>query len=368
MLKSGANHIIFIYKNEIWCYGSNKHNQLTRPISRENPASNNRVTLGLNATISKTECGKNTTFMICSDGSLWCFGNNNRGQLGILHNNKIFDPQIIFFPQRTFVTKIFTGSGAGHVYAMDDKNNIFTWGCNTYGQLGLGHNFMVTVPTLLTNVNNITSFACGSAHTLALTQDKNIYAWGYNGYRQLGCVVHISINKHLVSLIPKKISLDKIIVNQISAGMNHSAFVTLDGMIYAWGSNKYAQLAMDPIKCKCRSTPKKINVDGKHIVKVSCGKTFTIVTTRQKEIYGWGDNTIFQLGTSNKQIIHIKPVKIIFESKTNTKIYPLAANAHHNHILYVATDNYSVKGYISGNNKYLSTDNDIMPSPLAIAR
>src|SRR5687768_11627063 len=68
------------------------------------------------------------------------------------------------------------------------NENIYVWGMNDTGQLGLGDNTNRSSPTLLTLPNNekISFFAGGFKHVLCVTKNDNCYVWGFNKYGQLG--------------------------------------------------------------------------------------------------------------------------------------------------------------------------------------
>ena len=69
-----------------------------------------------------------------------------------------------------------------------DSGEVFGWGYNGNGQLGLGNTINQLTPYRVSALNNfvVVKVACGYAHTLALTDEGHLYAWGANSYGQLG--------------------------------------------------------------------------------------------------------------------------------------------------------------------------------------
>jgi alpha-tubulin suppressor-like RCC1 family protein len=65
------------------------------------------------------------------------------------------------------------------------EKEIYAWGYNQYGQLGLGHNADTNSPQKL-DLINVKKIICGGYHTIALTYSNEIYAWGDNQSGQLG--------------------------------------------------------------------------------------------------------------------------------------------------------------------------------------
>ncbi|KAH0515912.1 RCC1 and BTB domain-containing protein 1 [Microtus ochrogaster] len=72
--------------------------------------------------------------------------------------------------------------------AVLDSGEVYGWGYNGNGQLGLGNNGNQLTPVRVAALHNVcvNQIACGYAHTLALTDDGLLYAWGANTYGQLG--------------------------------------------------------------------------------------------------------------------------------------------------------------------------------------
>ena len=72
--------------------------------------------------------------------------------------------------------------------AVLENGEVYGWGYNGNGQLGLGNNINQLNPQRVTGLQGVvvTSVVCGYAHTLAVTDEGSLYAWGANSYGQLG--------------------------------------------------------------------------------------------------------------------------------------------------------------------------------------
>lgn len=79
--------------------------------------------------------------------------------------------------------------GSWHVLALNECGDIYCWGWNKYGQLGIGNCSVLEFPTLLNLSDDLTNFvidiSCGSKHSAALLNNGNIYLWGNNEYFQI---------------------------------------------------------------------------------------------------------------------------------------------------------------------------------------
>src|SRR5580704_13900561 len=100
----------------------------------------------------------------------------------------------------SFIIKI--KCGYYHSVLLFEKE-IYAWGYNQYGQLGLGHNTQTNSPQKL-DLPNVKKIICGGYHTMALTFSNEIYAWGHNYYGQLGLGYNTDTN------LPQKLDLPNV--------------------------------------------------------------------------------------------------------------------------------------------------------------
>jgi RCC1 and BTB domain-containing protein len=118
--------------------------------------------------------------------------------------------------------------------ALMSSNEIYSWGFNYFGQLGLGHNNHQNTPQKVPNFSpNVKELICGHNYSIALTESNEIYSWGSNYSDH-------STNRNT----PKKISINIPNLKQILSGYDHSIALTESGEVYAWGSNRCGQLGL----------------------------------------------------------------------------------------------------------------------------
>lgn len=138
-----------------------------------------------------------SSYALDENGDLWAWGYNGYGQLGQNNTTNLTVPTIIdrvtYFGGNSIVEFWCTGGQYGAAYAVDTAGNLYAWGYNGYGQLGLGDTTQRTVPTLVTNPvfdsaneGTILKLMCdhfGSYGRAAiLTSKGRIFTTGYNGY------------------------------------------------------------------------------------------------------------------------------------------------------------------------------------------
>ncbi|MBQ9949577.1 MAG: hypothetical protein IJO93_02525 [Clostridia bacterium] len=172
-------------------------------------------------------------------------------------------------------------SGMYHSVAVDKNGNLYTWGDNSFGQLGTGNTENVTEPfCVMTDVSFAT---CGGYTTAAVTSDGSLYIWGKNGYGIFGNGE--TADRHL----PLKAADDA----RVCAVSNfHMAYISTDGTLYMTGNNNYGQLGTG----NTQSHTSFVEVM-KNCAYVSLGQWHTAVITENGELYTWGANTFAQLGS-----------------------------------------------------------------------
>uniref|UniRef100_A0A8C1N1Q3 HECT and RLD domain containing E3 ubiquitin protein ligase 4 n=1 Tax=Cyprinus carpio TaxID=7962 RepID=A0A8C1N1Q3_CYPCA len=133
--------------------------------------------------------------------------------------------------------------GEAHTLALNDKGQVFAWGLGSDGQLGLSNiEDCIRVPRTVKSLSevHIAQVACGYWHSLALARGGQIFSWGQNKYGQLG----LGMQGAGVSSPQVVQSLQGVPFAQISAGGSHSFGLTLSGAVFGWGSNKFGQLGL----------------------------------------------------------------------------------------------------------------------------
>lgn len=146
-------------------------------------------------------------------GQVW--GENNHGQLGLGDNNTIIGPDKINFSQSVKILKISLGNS--HTLAIDADGEVWSWGLNTKGQLGLGHNNPTVRPQKVNFSKGvkIIEVAAGGAHSVAIDRDGKVYTWGWNINGQLGLGHNENISTpQLIDITPPSIpSVDRLMQN-----------------------------------------------------------------------------------------------------------------------------------------------------------
>jgi hypothetical protein len=173
-------------------------------------------------------------------------------QIFISRYHVVTGPHMVrFFLDKPSIRLITTGGN--HSMALTDDEScarLWVWGANNDAQLGLGHTDPVNGPVELSffreRGERIAALYGGYNYSLALTASGELYSWGYNNFGQLGLGhtnQHASAPNH-VSFF----STHGIKIKEIATGGNHVLLLTEDHRVYCWGYNKYASVVSpDPI-------------------------------------------------------------------------------------------------------------------------
>jgi alpha-tubulin suppressor-like RCC1 family protein len=163
------------------------------------------------------------------DGSLWVWGRNVSGRLGTGP-----DPILVAAPRRIAEDRRWAHASAGLNFslAIDTSGSLWVWGENTGGQLGLGDVENRSVPTVLEGHEWIAASG-GTAYTLGLDDAGIVWAWGDNERSRTGLGMARSTVPRRVPDLPP--------ATRIAAGGGQSAAIDRDGVLWVWGDNLYGQ-------------------------------------------------------------------------------------------------------------------------------
>ena len=269
----------------------------------------------LNLLITQVACGGKHNLALTTTNKIYSWGFGRTGALGLC-DRPTREAQRIDVKAPTYVQQFEhlgvpyeISCGILHSAALCGNGKLMTWGWGLHGQLGrkCEGGQVEPRPAKLPKGLNARMVACGGQHTLALLDDNNVYAFGKNDFGQLG------VGTLKDSYKPLKIQmLEHKDVSYLSCGRRFSLAVTEDGVLYSWGDNSLGQLGMKDqedntiLRKKKRKKKKKtqagtslthqrnkklnsneiktlptINIDllGLHVIQAMCGDTHTLVTT-----------------------------------------------------------------------------------------
>ena len=192
-------------------------------------------------------------------------------------------PAHAFLLQKLLLTAEHGASSAG---------NLFSWGYNSVGQLGLGDIVNRSSPVQVGTSRNWAQISCSEEHVLAITSDGKLYSWGENQWGQLG---HGNSGGGTNLSSPVQVGA---LTNwaTCAAGYGHSLAITTNGELFSWGYNRGGQLGQgnsgpgtylsSPVQVGALTT----------WASIAAGSNFAAAISASGALYTWGINTSGQLG------------------------------------------------------------------------
>ncbi len=209
------------------------------------------------------ESGSDAILALKVDGTLWAWGNNNHGQLGLSNITSRYAPTQV----GNLADWAYIGNSnyAGHSAAIKTDGTLWTWGYNIAGQLGLGTSGTSADKSSPVQVGSLTDWAKvsgGDRFTAAIKTDGTLWTWGTNSQYQLGDSTPAAGRSSPVQVGSLTNWKD------IACGDQHTLAIKTDGTLWAWGRNSFGQLGDGTVTWK--SSPVQIGsfTDWK---SVSCG-------------------------------------------------------------------------------------------------
>ena len=303
-VKCGDRHTVCLDVNgNVFSFGSNKYGQLGIN-KRKELFSHSHIPQKVELPVIKQiACGINFTICLCESGNLYSFGLNVTGQLGIGNTRDYIAPQLI----ETLQDIEFVECGGSFAVCKSYDNSIYCWGNNFHGQLGNGDRYSKHSPVKCVNWPDDTiDIKCGLVHILLLTFKGDVYACGYNESGQLGLQSDVPSCGNLKIL--KSISN----IVRIECGEQHSMCIDKDNHLFVFGDNSYGQLGLgdtsnrnEPIKHPSLS----------NIIDISKGGNHTFVKTSNNEIYAFGQNKYSQLGIKTENEDQLTPIRVFEDNE-----------------------------------------------------
>lgn len=271
------------------------------------------------------DAGKEHFVVLKDDGSVWSWGGNTFGQLGAksLPPNGSLTPTPIQTESGNRLLNIKAiAAGGYHTVALDNDGKVWTWGSNSFKQLGHsdsdGRN---ENPDDVKGLPEIKAIAAGDYHTLAVDTDGNVWAWGRNKYGQIG----MDENLNPTSITPEKVGIINDIV-AVEAGSEHSIALRRDGTVWTWGNNEYGQLGNGETT-NANNTP-EIVLGLTGIMEIAAGNNHTLALKQDRtNIWAWGSNEYGQLGDGGRemklrpiQVENVRDVKMISAGDNHTAV------------------------------------------------
>ena len=251
--------------------------------------------------IIQIKSGEKFSLILTGLGNIYSFGENKNGQLGHEINkiNSNEPKQVMNIRNIKLIS-----CGYNHCFAIGNKNIVFCWGSNEYGQIGIKEIGNIYIPKKLILNNEINDIFCGKDYSIFHTDKKEIFVCGSNekGKLGIGIEAYLENNKNNNCFYPTQVDqFYKLEVIKVACGENHCIAIVKDSStniinIWGWGSNKEGQLGFgnNIERSKPKPIPSLIEYINHYPKDISCGKNHCLVLLERKEEIKIDNNQIIK--------------------------------------------------------------------------
>lgn len=318
--------------------------------------------------------GRSTTIVgIHTDGTLWAWGKNLTGQLGIGADSEM--KECAMAPEKVSDERwIDCASGYYHSTAVKADGTLWAWGDNSQNQVNSSTTTIFTTPqqvgedtdwtqvqaglkmsaalkadgTLWTWGNNeesalgravegktdgkpmkafdkVLSYSVGDMHVLVIKDDYTLWGWGYNLHGELANGTNRNIDT------PTQIGTAQ--WQTVAAGFYHSVGVQIDGSVWSWGFNRYGQLGLGDDNNRAELSKVDFNPEEGAVAEIATDSAVKVYPTVAEEtITVSSDATISSVSIYNANGQKVG-FKMVDGTQTSLNVSHLAAGTY-----FVATE------------------------------
>jgi alpha-tubulin suppressor-like RCC1 family protein len=262
-------------------------------------------------------------------------------------------------------TPVQVSAGGSHTCALMSTGDVYCWGANQFGQLGLDGEAQET-PAHVEGVHSAVAISAGTTHSCALLDAGTVVCWGSGKADELGTdeAGDTSIARE-VKLLGNPLSG----VTEVVAGSHRTCAITDGGNVFCWGSGRQNELPehRGPIQIKTADTPlaniiqvalgkteacalsvsghvycwdtlrasetfSPEMIDGSQIMEITAGAAHFCARLSNGEAWCWGANEQGQLGNGST-VRSETPVQVLGARGPLTDIVSIASNANHTCVL-----------------------------------
>jgi len=279
----------------LFCWGYNDRGQLG--VGMDAPQIDDPVQVQIGSTWESVSAGAAHACAIRSDRSLWCWGHNWAGQLGLGTSDDQNRPTNVGTASWRLVA-----AGTYHTCGIRDDDSMWCWGRNDVGQVGSNSTMNQPTPQDISGGHRWSVVAAGDVHSCAIHADGTRWCWGENYYG------HFGDGGSNDSLYPKPIqdAPGEQQWSTISAGEDTTCGVLAGGGARCWGANFTGQLG-DGTSSEYVETPVRLASLSDDWVEIEVGATHACGRQQNGSVWCWGDASAMSLESSTNIPTELAP-------------------------------------------------------------
>jgi alpha-tubulin suppressor-like RCC1 family protein len=277
--------------NTLWSWGSNTSGGLGLGdnLNRSSPVQVGTLATWRIVAAGGVQSTTGITLAIDTNGKLWSWGRNPGGYLGV---NDILDRSSpVQVGTLATWSKVFTSTMPDPA-AIDTSNNLWVWGLNAHGELGVNDTINRSSPTQIGTLAVWSTVGLGTFFGVGIDTSAKMWSWGrqdsfnYSGVLGLGDTINRSSPVQIGTLANW---------TSVVTGQYHTLALNTSGQLWSWGLNTAGQLGQgDTVR---RSSPVQVGTLANWSTLVQGGASYhSFATKTDGTVWGWGQNTSGQLG------------------------------------------------------------------------
>lgn len=280
---TGVAHTCALKTNgSVWCFGSSTVGQVGQGTT---VASSLPLRVPLPGKAVQLSSEANTACVVLESGELYCWGRNWEGNIGLNDTHPGVD-QLAPVRSGDFRDWTLTGTGDGHTCGVRGVGLLFGWGRNTAANLGLGqiNDQQRRSATQIGTEEDWSSVVSGQDSSCGLRLGGNLFCWGGNSFGNLG------LGDLEQRLVPTQVAAGRV-WTQVAIDTFHGCGIDVDSNLYCWGRGTEGQLGTSDNAE--RREPEWI---GSGFAQVAVGRMFSCAVTLADAVLCTGENSAGQLG------------------------------------------------------------------------